>query len=54
MALIQLDEGPLVYSNLVDASSDEIAIGMRVQAVFEEAGEGFVLPRFRRTPRFAS
>lgn len=41
------DEVRLV-SNLVDTEPDQIRVGMPVQVHWEEVGEGFVLPRFRR------
>ncbi|MBC8074719.1 MAG: Zn-ribbon domain-containing OB-fold protein [Chloroflexales bacterium] len=33
LALVQLDEGPLVTAQLTDCVEDEIAIGMRVEMV---------------------
>ena len=49
---IQLAEGPRLVSNLLDVPPEEIAIGMDVEAVFEQVGEQdgepVVLPLFRR------
>lgn len=46
---VELDEqrGLLVVGNLVEAPPAEAVIGRRVEVVFEDSGEGFVLPMFR-------
>jgi uncharacterized OB-fold protein len=46
VAIVELDEGPRMETNLVDCPLDQIAVGMRVQVAFEDEGE-IVLPRFR-------
>ena len=45
---VALAEGPRIVSNLVDVPPEEIEIGMAVEAVFEDIGDGVVLPLFRR------
>jgi uncharacterized OB-fold protein len=45
--VVELDEGPLLTSNLVDVDPDDIVIGMPVDVVFEQAGD-MVLPKFRK------
>jgi uncharacterized OB-fold protein len=42
------DEVRLV-SNVIDAAPGEMRIGLPVEVVFEDAGEGWVLPRFRKS-----
>ena len=37
LAYVELDEGPRVMTNIVDCDPEQVAIGDRVQAVFEEA-----------------
>jgi hypothetical protein len=37
-----------LVSNLVDAAPDEIHIGMKVTLVWEIAGNGMLVPRFKR------
>jgi uncharacterized protein len=49
IAVVQLDEGPFFHTDIVECAPSEVAIGLRVEAVFEEAGEGWVLPHFRPT-----
>lgn len=48
--LVELDEGPLISSMLVDRIDDPVtAIGCRVRVVFEDhldLEDGFVLPKF--------
>ncbi len=46
VAMVDLDEGPRMETNLVDCPFDELRVGMRVTVVFEDEGE-LVLPRFR-------
>lgn len=46
LALVDLDEGPRVLTNIVDADPSTIAIGQRVEVVFHAAGEDAALPRF--------
>lgn len=39
LALIRLDEGPLVLSQIVDVDKDQLKIGMSVQVVFRRIGD---------------
>ena len=60
LALIRLDEGPLVLSQIVDENSDDLRIGMSVQVVFRrigDAGRTGVLRyayKFRPLPEYAT
>ncbi|MCP5059739.1 MAG: hypothetical protein GY937_23800 [bacterium] len=45
VALIELEEGPRLISNVVGCAPEEVAIDMPVQLRFEPAGD-FMLPRF--------
>ncbi len=45
VALVELDCGPRLISNIVGCAPEEVAIDMPVQVRFEEAGD-FTLPRF--------
>ena len=47
VAVIQLDEGPFMVSNIVGCRAAELRIGMRVEVVFEDVDEGVSLPRFK-------
>jgi uncharacterized OB-fold protein len=47
VALIQLDEGPRMFSNVVGVPNDAVKVGDRVEAVFEKATETVTIPRFR-------
>jgi uncharacterized OB-fold protein len=44
---VDLDEGIRMVSNLVDASPEGVAIGQRVELVWEDMGPALSLPRFR-------
>ena len=48
-AMVVLDEGPCLYSTLVDVEADEVRNDMAVEAVFTEE-DGCVLIQFRPTP----
>ena len=47
VAWIDLDEGPRLCSNVIGCGVDEVAIGMKVEAVFEEITPEISLPKFR-------
>ena len=47
VAIIELEEGPRLMSNIVGAEPEDVRIGMAVEVVFEPRGEGAALPLFR-------
>jgi uncharacterized OB-fold protein len=47
VALIDLEEGTRLVSNLCDVAPDDVSIGMRVELVFAHFDDGLVLPQFR-------
>lgn len=47
IAYVQLDEGPRVMTNIVDADLESLEVGQRVTAVWHDTGEGNALLRFR-------
>ena len=47
LALVELDEGPRMLTNLVDCEPGELRIGKRVQVVFHRASDDAALPRFK-------
>ncbi len=47
VAMVELDEGPRVMSNIIDCAPEKLAIGMRVTVSFEAAGVGIAIPLFR-------
>jgi hypothetical protein len=46
VALIELDEGPRLVSNVVGVDPNLVAIDQRVQVQFDRVGPDTVLPRF--------
>ncbi|MBW7884708.1 MAG: OB-fold domain-containing protein, partial [Caldilineaceae bacterium] len=54
VALIKLDEGPVVTAQLTDVSTDEVHIGMRVEMVTrklrEEGAEGQIIYGYKFRP----
>jgi len=49
IAIVELDEGPRLMTNLVGIAADaaKIRIGMPVEVVFEDVSPEIALPRFR-------
>lgn len=45
-AIIELDEGVRLISNVVGIEPDKVEIGMKVKAVFEDATEEIAIPKF--------
>ena len=47
VALVDLDEGCRMISNIVDVSPQDVRVGMQVEVVFEEITPEISLPKFR-------
>jgi len=47
VALIQLDEGPTMMSNVIDGDPERIKIGMPVEVTFESWSANITVPKFR-------
>ncbi len=47
IAYVQLDEGPIILSNIVDTDLASVAIGQRVSVVFKASTSGQAVPMFR-------
>jgi uncharacterized OB-fold protein len=50
LAYVELDEGPRMMTNIVGADPAELAVGLPVEVVFHDTGDGSALPRFRPLP----
>ena len=46
-ALIELDEGPVMASNVVGCPVDDVRIGMAVEVVYDDVTPEWTVPRFR-------
>ena len=46
VAIVALDEGPHLMSNIVDAAPETVRIGMRVSVCFMDLDDGTRLPIF--------
>ncbi len=46
---VKLEEGPVLYSNIVDCKPENIECDMPVEVVFEDITEEVTLPKFRPT-----
>jgi uncharacterized protein len=49
VALIELDEGPRMMANVVGDDALAVAIGDPVKVIFEDRGDGALIPQFQRT-----
>ena len=47
IAIIELEEGPRMTSNVVGCAIEEVRIGMPVEAVFEDVDDAITLVKFR-------
>jgi hypothetical protein len=47
VAYVELEEGPRILTNVVECEPDAVEIGMPVEVVFHDTGEGRALYRFR-------
>jgi uncharacterized protein len=47
VALVQLEEGPRMYSNIVGTPNDQVRIGDAVEVVFDAVTAEVTIPRFR-------
>jgi uncharacterized OB-fold protein len=47
LVIVQLDEGPRMFSNVVGEANDPIAVGDPLEVVFDRVAEGISIPRFR-------
>lgn len=46
IALVELDEGPRILTNLRDYDPENVRVGLPVQAIFEDVDETVTLPQF--------
>lgn len=47
LAMVDLEEGPRMMTNIVDWNQDELKNGMELEVVFDDVNEEFTLPKFR-------
>jgi uncharacterized OB-fold protein len=50
VALVELDAGPRLISNIVDIDNDALKIGLKVTAFFDHVSSEVTLVKFRPTP----
>ncbi|MGD9895376.1 MAG: Zn-ribbon domain-containing OB-fold protein [Dehalococcoidia bacterium] len=46
IAVVELDEGPRLNTNIIGIANEELRVGMPLQVTFEDVGEGVRLPKF--------
>lgn len=47
VAIIELEEGPLMQSSIVDCDNEDIRAGMPVEVVFEDVTKDITLPKWK-------
>ena len=47
VALVELDEGVKMMTNIVDCDPQDVKIGMEVEVVFDDITEDVTLPKFK-------
>ena len=47
LVMVQLAEGPRMFSNVVGADNDDIHVGDALEVVFDQVSDGITVPRFR-------
>ena len=47
LAVVELDEGPRLLTNLVDIEGVDLRAGLPLRAIFHELGQGVWIPKFR-------
>jgi uncharacterized OB-fold protein len=48
VAIVELEEGPLLLTNILGCEPDEVVCGMYVEVTWEKVTEQFTLPKFRK------
>jgi hypothetical protein len=48
VAIVELEEGVRLMSNIVDCEPDDMYIGMPVEVVYDDVTEEVTLPRFKK------
>src|SRR4029434_2452257 len=54
LAIVELDAGPRVMTNVVECSPDTVRIGLPVEVVYDDVTPEITLAKFRPTSRPAS
>jgi uncharacterized OB-fold protein len=47
LALVELDEGPRLMTNVVGCAPDAVRIGMRVEVIYDDVAPDVTLAKFR-------
>jgi uncharacterized OB-fold protein len=47
VVVVELEEGPRTYTNLVGIANDQIRVGMPVEVVFEKLTDEVTIPKFK-------
>ncbi len=46
-AWVQLDEGPLILTNIVGIKNEDLRVGLPVEVIFDDVTEEVTLPKFK-------
>lgn len=48
VALVQLEEGPRMYSNIAGVDNDDVKVGDKVRVTFEAVTDEITIPKFKK------
>ena len=54
VAVVELDEGPHLITNLVGCTPEDVRVGMPVEVTFEDIAPEATLPRFKPLHQLSS
>ena len=49
VAVVELEEGPRLNTNIVGVANEDLKVGMPVEVIFEAASDEVSLPKFQPT-----
>ncbi len=47
VGVVETEEGPLVFTNVVGCANEELRVGMPLQVTFDDVEEGVSIPKFK-------
>jgi hypothetical protein len=47
VAIVELEEGPRLITNIVGCKNEDLRIGMEVEVIFDDATDEITLPKFK-------
>ena len=51
VAVVETEEGPFVFSNIVGCKNEDLRVGMPLEVTFDDAAPGLSIPKFKPAAR---